>query len=163
MTASLVILLLLPLAQATVSSAVIPANPKTIKFMAKDMRAFIKESAKNYMEQNAEQGGSGALVFDLSMGTSPQTLPVVMDITSELVWAQCVPCATCTRLTPPGTPTFLPNNSDSVDRVHCASKTCGLMIPGDHGCDHDSDLCRYAADFYGAANTSGLLDLIPQQ
>ncbi|KAM0895609.1 hypothetical protein ACQ4PT_023731 [Festuca glaucescens] len=157
MAVSLIFLLLLPLAQATVSSAVIPANPKTIKFMAKDVRAFIKESAKYYMEQNAQQGGSGALVFDLSVGTSPQTLPVVMDITSELVWAQCVPCPTCTRLTAPGTPTFLPNNSDSVDRVHCASKTCGRMIPGDHGCDHDSDLCRYAEDFYGAANTSGFL------
>jgi hypothetical protein len=163
MAASVIFLLLLPLAPATV----IPPDPKTIKIMGKDVRTSIKESARYYMEQetppsglqmaSAAANGSGALVFDLSVGTSPQTLPVIMDITNELVWTQCVPCTTCVRFTQPEAPIFLLNNSDSLGNVPCASKTCQRMIPGDHGCRRDDDLCWYAEDFYGAANSRGFL------
>ncbi|XP_047052154.1 aspartic proteinase nepenthesin-1-like [Lolium rigidum] len=163
MAASLIFLLLLPLAPALVSST-------PYAMMAKEARQVIKQSAMAYMEQKVQvqQGiasrsgqqmatdSSGALVFDLSIGTSPQKLSVVMDITTELVWAQCDACSSCTRLTLPTTPTFLPNNSRSFAVVGCSSQTCQRMIPGEHGCTHDDDPCGYPNDFYGW-NTSGVL------
>ncbi|XP_047052069.1 aspartic proteinase nepenthesin-1-like [Lolium rigidum] len=163
MAASLLFLLLLPLAPALVSST-------PYAMMAKEARPVIKQSAKAYMEQKVQvqQGiasrsgqqmatdSSVALVFDLSIGTSPQKLSVVMDITTELVWAQCDACSSCIRLTPPATPTFMPNNSSSFAEVGCTSQTCQRMIPGEHGCTHDDDPCGYPNDFYGW-NTSGVL------
>jgi hypothetical protein len=167
MAASLLFLILLPVAPALVSSAP----------YAYEVRSVIRESAKDYMEQKARQGvtnlssqrkdgqqmghaaadGSGALVFDISVGTSPQTVSLIMDITGELVWAQCDHCTSCVRFTPPGTRTFLPKNSDSFREVGCASQTCQRAIPGDHHCAGDRALCTYIDTFIGGGNTSGFL------
>jgi hypothetical protein len=164
MAASLLFLVILPLTPTLVSSAL----------YAKEVHSVIKESARHYMEQKAQQGitnrsgqrkdgqqiaaanGAGALVFDLSVGTSPQTLSVVMDIAGELVWAQCDRCPTCTRFTPAATRTFLPNNSDSFRDVGCASQTCQRAIPGE-SCGGDPDRCAYIDTFIGGGNTSGFL------
>jgi hypothetical protein len=80
-----------------------------------------------------------------------------MDITGNLVWAQCEPCSSCIRLTPPATPTFLPNKSDSFHAVACASQTCQRMIRGGHGCPQEGDPCTYTEEFSGGGLTSGFL------
>ncbi|KAK1620137.1 hypothetical protein QYE76_025654 [Lolium multiflorum] len=180
MAASLLVLLL-PLAPAPVSSAAIPQYANIDEFVVKEVRTIIKNSAKDYLKQiKAHQGvmdlshpihdgqllGSqaaesfGAFVFDLFVGTSaalpPQTLSVVMDITTGLVWTQCEPCTSCTTVTP-GTSIFLPYYSDSFAEVGCDTETCQSMIPAVHLCAEDGDLCDYSEDFHGAGNTSGYL------
>ncbi|KAI4974303.1 hypothetical protein ZWY2020_047583 [Hordeum vulgare] len=112
----LFLLLLLPLAPSLVSSAVVAPAPKPGKFVTKELRTTINKSVKDYMSQRAgrpgqrkdgvQQTGSPAgdsyspFIFDLSVGTSPQTLPVIMDITTDLVWAKCEPCPSCLTLSP---------------------------------------------------------------
>ncbi|XP_048538994.1 aspartic proteinase nepenthesin-1-like [Triticum urartu] len=153
----LLLLLLLPLAPAPVLSAAIGPVTKTGKFITKELRrsTTINKPVKDYMGLRAQQGqrkdgqqtGSAAadsyspFILDLSVGTSPQTLPLMMDITSDLVWAHCDPCPSCHILSPPTqTPTFLPERSKSFAEVGCATQTCQRMR--DHDCA-GHDLCRY--------------------
>ncbi|XP_037419406.1 aspartic proteinase nepenthesin-1-like [Triticum dicoccoides] len=154
MAAPLVFLLLLPM---------VPAH------VVKEIRSRINnKSTKDYMEQRVglpdvgqrgkegQQTGSGAadiygtFIVDLSLGTSPQTLPLVMDITSDLVWVQCKPCPSCKTLTPPTTPVFLADSSKSFGDVGCANQTCRIMRDTD--CPRTDDLCMYKTSYM-----SGLL------
>uniref|UniRef100_A0A453SZ70 Peptidase A1 domain-containing protein n=1 Tax=Aegilops tauschii subsp. strangulata TaxID=200361 RepID=A0A453SZ70_AEGTS len=80
-----------------------------------------------------------AFTFDLSVGL--QTLSVIMDISSELVWVQCGPGLRRKPTFLPGLrPSFAPiapcpssvrNNSDSFGQIHYADRTCH---PGETGC-----------------------------
>uniref|UniRef100_A0A453SZL2 Peptidase A1 domain-containing protein n=4 Tax=Triticinae TaxID=1648030 RepID=A0A453SZL2_AEGTS len=100
-----------------------------------------------------------AFTFDLSVGL--QTLSVIMDISSELVWVQCGPGLRRKPTFLPGLrPSFAPiapcpssvrNNSDSFGQIHYADRTCH---PGETGC---AARCRYVEHIYGAGNTSGYL------
>ncbi|XP_044956160.1 aspartic proteinase nepenthesin-1-like [Hordeum vulgare subsp. vulgare] len=152
----LFLLLLLPLAPSLVSSVVVAPAPKPGKFVTKELRTTINKSVKDYMSQRAgrpgqrkdgvQQTGSPAgdsyspFIFDLSVGTSPQTLPVIMDITTDLVWAKCEPCPSCLTLSP----SFQPGHSKSFAEVGCATQTCQRMSERD--CT-GNDVCRYTTDY----------------
>lgn len=122
------LLLLLLVAPPFSTAAAVRPNPKVGNAIFQSARSIIKDSYTDYLKNKAQQGvmdrsgqrsdgdqlGSaaansyGAFIFDLSLGTpAPQTLPVIMDITSELIWAQCDLCPSCTRFTPRETPTFM--------------------------------------------------------
>ncbi|XBI77121.1 hypothetical protein VPH35_070289 [Triticum aestivum] len=111
MAARTSLLLLLLLAPPDSSAASVAGLIPKLKFFEKSISA-IEEVAGYYLEENKEEGvkdvsseqssaddrllGSsaadsyGALIFDLPVGSSPpQVLPFVMDITTDLVWAQC--------------------------------------------------------------------------
>ncbi|VAI80215.1 unnamed protein product [Triticum turgidum subsp. durum] len=90
-----------------------------------------------------------AFTFDLSVGL--QTLSVVMDISSELVWVQCGPGLRRTFAPIAPCPSSVRNNSGSFGQIHYADRTCH---PGDHGC---AARCGYVEPIYGAGNTSGYL------
>ncbi|XP_044428158.1 aspartic proteinase nepenthesin-1-like [Triticum aestivum] len=148
----LLLLLFLALAPAPVLSAAIGPVTKTGKFITKDLRTSttINKSVKDYMGQrkDGQQTGSaaadsyGPFILDISLGTSPQTLPLIMDITSDLVWMHCDPCPSCHTLSlpPTPTPTFLPEHSKSFAEVGCATQACQRMKY--HDCA-GHDLCRY--------------------
>lgn len=148
------------------------------KYFAQAVRSIIKKTAKDYLKDKVKEGvqdvaggsnnvdgrqlGSsaaasyGALTFELFVGNPPQSLSVVMDITSELIWAQCDdPCSGCVRQTPPGTPTFLSDSSDSFTKILCDDQSCQSFIPDD--CSASGDLCRYTEDFFQSGKTSGYL------
>ncbi|XP_044362000.1 aspartic proteinase nepenthesin-1-like [Triticum aestivum] len=171
MGASLLFLLLLPLAWAPVSSAAVGPFPKTGKFVTnKSVKDDMEERVQRRLGQrkDGQPTGSAAgesyrpFIFDLSVGSSPQqTLPVIMDINSDLTWAQCEPCPSCQTLSPPPTPTFRPADSKSFVEVGCATQTCERMSY--HNCTGD-DICRYrtgymsgflATDTFSFGNVTG--------
>jgi hypothetical protein len=182
MAAASSLLLILLLVVPPLSSAGVRPPPSFGKYAAKTVRSIIKKTAKDYLKDKVKEGvqdfpgGSnngddghqlgnsaaasyGAFTFDLSVGsgTSPQSLSVVMDITSELIWAQCNdPCTSCVRQTSPDTPTFRSDLSDSFVPIHCNDQTCQSFISPDD-CSSADDLCGYTENFYQSGNTSGYL------
>ncbi|CAM0953471.1 unnamed protein product [Alopecurus aequalis] len=176
--ASSLLLLLLLLVAPPFSLAAFRPSPRTNKYVAQAVRSIIKNTAKDYLKDKVNDGvqdvaggsnnvdgrelGSsaaasyGALTFELSVGNPPQSLSVVMDITSEIVWAQCDdPCLGCVRQTPPGTPTFLSDNSASFAKILCNDPSCQSVIPDD--CSAIGDLCGYTEEFFRSGKTSGYL------
>ncbi|XP_044956162.1 aspartic proteinase nepenthesin-1-like [Hordeum vulgare subsp. vulgare] len=155
----LFLLLLLPLAPSPVSPAAVAPAPKPGKFVTKELRTTTNKSVKDYMSQRAgrpgqrkdgeQQTGSEAgdlsiFIFDLSVGTSPQTLPVIMDISTDLVWANCKSCPSCPTLSPPSMPAFHPGDSKSFAEVGCATQTCQRMSERD--CT-GNDVCKYTTHY----------------
>ncbi|XP_047096011.1 aspartic proteinase nepenthesin-2-like [Lolium rigidum] len=163
---SLLLLLLLLVAPPFSSSAVVRPG----RFNTKAVRSIINRSAKEFLKDRAQQGvtdfsgrrtnddqlGSsaadtyGAFIFELSVGTSPQQIPVIMDITSELIWVQCgsCPATSCLRYTPLDTTTFMPDLSRYVG---CDTQYCQMVVPGvQPKCNSQYPACRYELDFYAA-------------
>jgi hypothetical protein len=180
MAAASSLLLILLLVVPPLSSAGVRPPPSFGKYAAKAVRSIIKKTAKDYLKDKVKEGvqdfpgGSnnghqlgnsaaasyGAFTFDLSVGsgTSPQSLSVVMDITSELIWAQCDdPCTSCVRQTSPDTPTFRSDLSDSFVQIHCNDQTCQSFISPDDCNSGADDLCDYTENFYHSGKTSGYL------
>ncbi|XP_037423809.1 aspartic proteinase nepenthesin-1-like [Triticum dicoccoides] len=159
---SLLLLLLLLLAPPDSSAAPVAGLIPELKFFEKSISA-IEEVAGYYLEEKKEEGvkdvsgeqssaddrqlGSsaadsyGALIFDLPVGTSPpQVLPFVMDITTDLVWAQCG------KPGPTYAPTFRPNRSDSFSPIGCADPACSRLMPK-YKCAGPSDRCGGTSAF----------------
>lgn len=92
-------------------------------------------------------------VFSLEVGTPPQSVSGVLDISSELVWAQCAPCATCdATLAKP----FYPALSATIAKVPCTSRACQQFVP--QTCSAGRSYCSYDYTYGGGrANTTGLL------
>ncbi|KAK1626445.1 hypothetical protein QYE76_000760 [Lolium multiflorum] len=178
--ASSILLLLLLLVAAPLSS--VASIGKVITYGAKAVRPIAKKATKAYMKNEVKEriqdlsgqtnndgqlGSSaassyGALVFELSLGsgTSAQNLSVVMDITSELVWAQCDRCSSssCVRQTPADTPTFISQRSHSFNKISCNEKSCQDFIRGPGNiCRSAGDRCEYTERFVGSGSTSGYL------
>uniref|UniRef100_A0A0E0MM37 Peptidase A1 domain-containing protein n=1 Tax=Oryza punctata TaxID=4537 RepID=A0A0E0MM37_ORYPU len=109
----------------------------------------------------AATGTAALLVIDMSIGTpTPQNVSGLVHITSQLVWAQCSPCATrAACATAPPTDTFRPNKSATFSPLPCDSdmclsvlrETCGAGDATTGNCD------RYIATYGSAVNTSGYL------
>lgn len=175
---SLVLLLLLLVAPLFSSAAVRRPSPRTGKFLTQAVRSIVKESAKDYLKNSAQQGGMdlsgrrnnddqlgsaaadtyGALIFNLSIGMAPQQIPVILDITSELIWVQCGSCPACLRDTPLETPTFMP---DPTHYVGCDTQYCQSVLHGvERNCNDENPACQYELDFYPVNSgwyTSGYL------
>ncbi|CAM0878686.1 unnamed protein product [Alopecurus aequalis] len=147
------------------------------RYGAKSVRSTVRKTAKDYLRDNGKDdvrdfaGDDGhqlgisaaasysALTFDLSVGSGTttygyaQSVSVVMDITSELVWAQCDdPCTSCK---PWARPSFRSSISDSFVPILCGAQSCQRFFPGD--CTSGGDLCGYIETFYPSGNTSGYI------
>ncbi|TKW19712.1 hypothetical protein SEVIR_4G038200v4 [Setaria viridis] len=98
---------------------------------------------------------AGLYVFNLSVGTSIlQNITGILDITTELVWAQCA-CSADACLPPPGT-TFDPSTSDTFAGVPCISQRCQSVIK--QQCDPDPAAnCTYLMQYDDYTNTTGYL------
>ncbi|KAM3206273.1 hypothetical protein ACQJBY_061758 [Aegilops geniculata] len=176
---SLLLLLLLLLAPPDSSAASVAGLIPKLKFFEKSISA-IEEVAGYYLEENKEEGvkdvsgeqssrddrqlgGSaadsyGALIFDLPVGSSPpQVLPFVMDITTDLVWAQCG------KPGPTYAPTFRPNRSASFTPIGCADPACNRLMPK-YKCTGPGDRCGGTSAFlatdtftFGATPAKGMV------
>ncbi|KAM3196716.1 hypothetical protein ACQJBY_072424 [Aegilops geniculata] len=175
----LVLLLLVLVALPLSSAAIRRPSPQVGRFVAKAVRSIIKKSAKEYLEDRAKdsvrdfssQGNTGngnndqlgssaadqfgAFLFDLSIGTpsSPQTLSLVLDITSELVWTQCVGLQ-------PTDGTFLQIGCDDqkCEAVFPDVNTCAAANPDDAcAAKLGQPCCGYQETFYGGGSTKGNL------
>uniref|UniRef100_M8C8T8 Aspartic proteinase nepenthesin-1 n=1 Tax=Aegilops tauschii TaxID=37682 RepID=M8C8T8_AEGTA len=142
MPAALLLLLLLVAPPAAGSSeAAVRPNPKIVNWVAGNARASTPDSF-------------GSLIFDLSVGTPRQTLSFVMDITEQLVWAQCREHGFAQSQAP----TFRPGSSFAP--IGCNDTACqSLAQPPDDNCTHPDDHCKYAWDFQrrGSGAMSGYL------
>lgn len=78
----------------------------------------------------------GGYSVPLSFGTPPQTIPLVFDTGSSLVWIPCTSRYVCTNCTfahvdPSKIPTFKPNLSSSNSLVDCFSPKCAWLFGPD--------------------------------
>jgi hypothetical protein len=97
---------------------------------------------------------AGLYVFNLSVGTSvPQNISGILDITTELVWAQCGACNSDACLAPPAT-TFQPGTSDTFSGVPCTGELC--QGETNQECDPAAN-CTYLMQYNDYTNTSGYL------
>ncbi|KAF8642618.1 hypothetical protein HU200_067298 [Digitaria exilis] len=96
---------------------------------------------------------AGLYVADLQVGTPPQNISGVLDITSELVWMQC---STCTDYClPPPASSFNPTHSSTAQPLPCNNSTCQTLLPQTCSTTDNSNqqlLCGYFAEYYGGSN-----------
>ena len=119
------------------------------------------DDAQQQLGGAAATGTAALLVIDMSLGTpTPQNVSGLVDITSQLVWAQCSACATraACAATPPPADTFLPNNSATFSPLPCSSGMCLSVLRETCGAKATrADCDRYIATYGPAVNTSGYL------
>jgi hypothetical protein len=105
---------------------------------------------------------SSTYLYSYQVGTPPQSVTGVLDISSELVWTQCDLCATCGGVTP-ATPFYDSKLSTTMAVVQCTSDTCQNFAA--QNCGADVSRCGYNIYMYsrgGAGeanrpNTTGYL------
>ncbi|GMH23152.1 hypothetical protein Nepgr_024995 [Nepenthes gracilis] len=113
----------------------------------------------------------GGYSISFSFGTPPQTIPLVMDTGSSLIWVPCTSryvCSNCTfsRIGRTEITTFKPKLSSSVKIIGCRNVRCGWLFGSDlqsrcQNCDLHSKNCSQACPTYviqyGSGATLGLL------
>ncbi|CAN6178513.1 unnamed protein product [Urochloa humidicola] len=112
-----------------------------------------KQGDNNNLDTKAADT-AGLYIFNLSVGTPVQNFSSILDITSELVWAQCE-CSGDACLPPPAT-TFQASASDTFAEVPCASQTCQSTINQPCGNDPAAN-CTYQMLYNDYTNTTGYL------
>ncbi|ERM94069.1 hypothetical protein AMTRI_Chr04g188030 [Amborella trichopoda] len=98
--------------------------------------------------------GSGQYFAHLRVGSPPQTLTLVTDTGSDLIWLKCSPCRNCSHHKPNSA--FFFRHSASFSLVHCYSSACSLLPPPPHShCNHTRlhSPCRYKYT-YGDSSVS---------
>ncbi|KAF5751698.1 aspartic proteinase nepenthesin-1-like [Tripterygium wilfordii] len=112
----------------------------------------------------------GAYTISLSFGTPPQTLNLVMDTASNLVWFPCTRhyrCDNCTSTGSPAIPSFIPKQSSTAKIVGCLNPKCPLIHSTQdlqcQDCDSDSTNSRNCTQIcppyfirYGLGSTGGI-------
>ncbi|KAL7225955.1 hypothetical protein ACSBR1_021163 [Camellia fascicularis] len=113
----------------------------------------------------------GGYSISLSFGTPPQTLSLLMDTGSSLVWVPCTHryiCSNCNfpNQNPSNLSTFLPKSSSSAKILGCGNPKCGWVFGPDiqtqcKGCEAGSSNCtQFCPSYgiqYGSGSTFGLL------
>ncbi|KAH7423240.1 hypothetical protein KP509_12G045900 [Ceratopteris richardii] len=94
--------------------------------------------------------GPGLHMMELTLGTPPQSFPLIMDTGSELVWMQCQPCKSCVNQS---APLFSPSSSSTYAVLPCSSGPC-QSLPGQCG---SANSCQYSYSYASQANTQGQL------
>jgi hypothetical protein len=96
---------------------------------------------------------SGLYLVSLQVGTPPQDVSGILDISAQLVWMQCAACTDC--VTPPST-IFQPVNSKTLQSVTCDSDVCKASLA--QACDQqDNNPCGYVSTYGAAMSTTGSL------
>ncbi|GLU04795.1 hypothetical protein SLE2022_219260 [Rubroshorea leprosula] len=102
--------------------------------------------------------GSGQYFAELRLGSPPQSLLLVADTGSDLLWVTCSACRQkCSFLHPPGT-VFLARHSSSFSPHHCFHATCSLVPHPDRNRCNRTQLhspCRYEYEYSDGSKTSG--------
>jgi hypothetical protein len=78
--------------------------------------------------------------MEISIGTPPQKLSAQADTGSDLVWAKCGPCASCT---PQGSPSFDPTKSTSFSKLACSDPLCKALQSKGGSCSAGGTECDY--------------------
>ncbi|GMN48574.1 hypothetical protein TIFTF001_017752 [Ficus carica] len=95
---------------------------------------------------------SGEYLMDISIGTPPFRLLVIVDTGSDLTWTQCKPCTKCYNQT---APLFDPSSSKSYKNLPCMSSTCMDITRG--FCPKKPSLCPYTVNYGDRSYTKGCL------
>ncbi|KAF8670610.1 hypothetical protein HU200_050638 [Digitaria exilis] len=90
------------------------------------------------VNNNAPATTAGLYVADLLVGTPPQNISGVLDISTQLVRMQCASWH-CIDCRPPPVPTFYPKASSTAFPLPCNNDTCQSLLP--QNCT-DSNICR---------------------
>jgi hypothetical protein len=97
---------------------------------------------------------SGLYLVSLQVGTPPQDVSGILDISAQLVWMQCAACTDC--VTPPST-IFQPVDSKTLQSVTCDSDVCKASLA--QACDQqDNNPCGYVATYGDDDNSQVQLD-----
>ncbi|KAJ1274760.1 hypothetical protein BS78_05G086000 [Paspalum vaginatum] len=67
----------------------------------------------------------GEYNMEISIGTPPLRLLALADTGSDLIWAKCGACASCT---PQGSPSYYPDMSSSFSKLPCSDQLCGVLL-----------------------------------
>ncbi|EAY79361.1 hypothetical protein OsI_34489 [Oryza sativa Indica Group] len=92
----------------------------------------------------------GLYVANFTIGTPPQPVSAVVDLTGELVWTQCTPCQPCFEQ---DLPLFDPTKSSTFRGLPCGSHLCESIPESSRNCT--SDVCIYEAPTK-AGDTGGM-------
>ncbi|OMO80132.1 Peptidase A1 [Corchorus capsularis] len=102
--------------------------------------------------------GSGQYFVELRLGSPPQTLLLVADTGSDLLWVSCSACrGNCSSFHAPGS-TFLARHSSSFAPYHCYDTMCSLVPqPDPNPCNRTRlhSPCRYQYLYSDGSATSG--------
>ncbi|KAI9071078.1 hypothetical protein K1719_033091 [Acacia pycnantha] len=101
--------------------------------------------------------GSGQYFVNLRIGSPPQSLLLVADTGSDLVWVKCSACRNCSDHRPGSA--FLTRHSSTFSPHHCYDPACRLVpnpkpgFPCNHTVLHSP--CRYEYSYADGSTTSG--------
>ncbi|KAG7558720.1 Peptidase family A1 domain [Arabidopsis thaliana x Arabidopsis arenosa] len=102
--------------------------------------------------------GSGQYFVDLRIGQPPQSLLLIADTGSDLVWVKCSACRNCSHHSP--ATVFFPRHSSTFSPAHCYDPVCRLVPkPGRAPrCNHTRihSTCHYEYGYADGSLTSGL-------
>ncbi|XVF19858.1 hypothetical protein REPUB_Repub11eG0147100 [Reevesia pubescens] len=102
--------------------------------------------------------GSGQYFVELRLGSPPQSILLVADTGSDLLWVTCSACRhNCSYFHSPGS-TFLARHSSSFSPHHCFDSTCRLVPhPDPNPCNRNRlhSPCRYQYFYSDGSTTSG--------
>ncbi|KAH7436146.1 hypothetical protein KP509_05G004800 [Ceratopteris richardii] len=90
--------------------------------------------------------GPGLYIIELTLGTPPQTFPLIMDTGSQLIWMQCQPCQSCVSQ---NATLFSPSSSSSYATESCSNTACASLP---RQCSQ-SNACQYSYSYASQAST----------
>ncbi|KAG2665318.1 hypothetical protein I3760_15G002900 [Carya illinoinensis] len=101
--------------------------------------------------------GSGQYFVSLRLGTPPQTILLVADTGSDLIWVKCSACSTnCSSAAT--TSAFIPRHSSTFSPHHCFDSHCRLLPHPSHSHCKKRPLhtpCRYEYTYSDGSVTNG--------
>ncbi|KAF8091952.1 hypothetical protein N665_0431s0021 [Sinapis alba] len=102
--------------------------------------------------------GSGQYFVDLRIGQPPQSLLLIADTGSDLVWVKCSACRNCSLHSP--ATVFFPRHSSTFSPTHCYDPLCRLVPEPVRTpkCNHTRihSTCHYEYAYADGSLTSGL-------
>uniref|UniRef100_A0A1J3JKS1 Aspartic proteinase nepenthesin-2 n=2 Tax=Noccaea caerulescens TaxID=107243 RepID=A0A1J3JKS1_NOCCA len=102
--------------------------------------------------------GSGQYFVDLRIGQPPQSLLLIADTGSDLVWVKCSACRNCSLHSP--ATVFFPRHSSTFSPTHCYDPICRLVPKPSRApkCNHTRihSTCPYEYAYADGSLTSGL-------
>ena len=123
------------------------ANMKPLNGSIIDARFYAKEFNCSLISGLTQ--GSEEYFTRLGVGTPPHYTYMVLDIGSDIMWIQCLPCSKCYRQTDP---LFNPAASSTYRKVPCATPLCKKLDIS--GC-RNKRYCEYQVSYGDGSFTVG--------
>ncbi|XP_039164389.1 aspartic proteinase CDR1-like [Eucalyptus grandis] len=86
----------------------------------------------------------------ISIGMPPVPQLVLIDMGSDLLWFQCLPCTPCFKQSP----LFDPAKSSTYSNIRCGSSAC---LKSGNKCDPNNEYCIYERSYLNNDTTAGNL------